>query len=381
VIPTGRTVTSITMPTQPGEPGVEGRVHVFAIASDGTRADASFTATAGDDVTATAGDTVEAKLATVTMADASVPAPQARVQWGDASVTEDAVVTTAADGTLTIAGSHRYAAAGSYTVSITLANETATTRLTVKAEIAAVPVYATTLAVKPADGVHAGDTVHVTGDGFAANEAVEVVLATDPAVRSKVTASGSGVIAADLVVPAGAEPGLYSVVATGETSKMPATAMAKVVAEVEVPVYEPQVRASAGAGRVGDLVTLSGTGFAPDETVTVVFRSDPIVVGTPTATRQGALDFSFAVPAGVEPGAHTITLTGGASNASVTLAFQVLPAALPGDGSTSGSGPTEPSVVHRLANTGADIAPALLVGGLAVLAGLVLLVVRRRRKA
>jgi len=105
------------------------------------------------------------------------------------------------------------------------------------------------------------------------------------------------------------------------------------------------------------------------------------VVGTPTATRQGALDFSFAVPAGVEPGAHTITLTGGASNASVTLAFQVLPAALPGDGSTSGSGPTEPSVVHRLANTGADIAPALLVGGLAVLAGLVLLVVRRRRKA
>jgi predicted alpha-1,2-mannosidase len=381
VIPQGRTVTSITMPTQPGEPGVEGRVHVFAIASDGKRADASFTATAGGDVTATAGETVDAKLATVTMADASVPAPQARVQWGDASVTEDAVVTAAADGTLTIADSHRYSAAGTYTVSVTLANETATTRLSLTATVAAVPVYQTTLGVSPADGVRAGGTVQVTGDGYAAGESVELVLATDPAVRAKVTASGSGAITADLVVPTGAEPGLYSVVATGEKSKMPATAMAKVVPEPQAPVYEPQVRMSAGAGRVGDLLTATGTGFAPDETVTVVFRSDPIVVGTPAATRQGALDFSFAVPAGLEPGAHTITFTGGGSNASVTLAFRVLPAALPGDGSTSGSGPTQPSVVHRLAHTGADITPALLVGGLAVLAGLVLLVVRRRRKA
>ena len=105
------------------------------------------------------------------------------------------------------------------------------------------------------------------------------------------------------------------------------------------------------------------------------------MVGSPVATRQGAVDVSFRVPEGAEPGAHTITLTGGSSNASVTLAFRVLPAALPGDGSTSASGPTDPAVVHRLANTGTDAAPLVLLGGLAVLAGLVLLVVRRRRKA
>ena len=47
------------MPVQPGEPGVDGRVHVFAIASNGTQPDLGFEATVGDDVTGTAGEALE----------------------------------------------------------------------------------------------------------------------------------------------------------------------------------------------------------------------------------------------------------------------------------------------------------------------------------
>ncbi|GAB3932096.1 hypothetical protein GCM10027614_00630 [Micromonospora vulcania] len=35
-IPAGRTLVSVTLPTQTGDPGSDGRIHVFAIADDGT---------------------------------------------------------------------------------------------------------------------------------------------------------------------------------------------------------------------------------------------------------------------------------------------------------------------------------------------------------
>jgi len=380
VIPEGRTVQSITLPTQPGEPGVEGRVHIFAIASDGVRANLGFEAEAGADFGSTAGESVDAQLATVTMADAAAPAPQARVQWGDASPTEDATVTAGADGGLLVGGSHRYTAAGEYTVSVTIANASATTLLTLTATVEAAPVYETTLAVEPATGVLAGDTVAVTGAGFAADETVTVVLQTSPAVQRTVTADADGAFSTSLTVAESTAPDLYSIVATGEESAMPATASVTVVPEEATPVYDPQLRASAASGRPGDLVTLTATGLAPDEKVTVVFNSVPVIVGTPSADRRGALDFSFAIPAGAEVGDHEITVTGAVSNTPVSVAFAVLPAALPGDGSDSGNGPTDPSVIDHLSRTGVDVRLAALIGGLALLAGAVLLVLRRRRR-
>jgi LPXTG-motif cell wall-anchored protein len=380
VIPQGRTVSTITMPMQPGEPGVEGRVHVFAIASDGVRADLGFTATAGDDITSVVGSELTAELATVTMADDSAPTPQARVQWGDDSDTEDAAVTVDDDGTLVLGGTHTYEAPGTYTVSVTVANGSGTTQLSLTAVVTAPPVYATTLTVGPADGVLAGADITVAGDGFAAGETVELELQTAPAVTATVTADGGGAFSTSMTVPDGTPPGLVAVVATGATSAMPATATVKVVPVPTSPVYSPSVRATAESGRPGDIVTLSITGFAPDEEITVVFNSAPVLLGTPRVDRRGALDFSFRVPAGVDVGDHTITLDGSASGASTALAFRVLPAALPGDGSTSGRGPTDPSAVNRLGSTGFDARPAAAIGALALLAGLALLLVRRRRR-
>lgn len=113
-IPTGKAVTSITLPTQTGTPGTAGRIHVFAIADDG----APLTVTPGAAQTVTAGS-----VATISLGTASGGTPDgtyaARVQFGDGSPTEDATVSSvAADGTATLSGRHTFSAPGRYTVRV-----------------------------------------------------------------------------------------------------------------------------------------------------------------------------------------------------------------------------------------------------------------------
>jgi predicted alpha-1,2-mannosidase len=116
-IPAGKAVTGITLPVQTGDPGSAGRIHVFAIADNGTALDLR----PGADTTTTAAASTNVDLGTVS---GGVPASgdqgyRARVQWGDGTVTEDATVSAiGSDGTATIGGSHTWAAAGTYTVRV-----------------------------------------------------------------------------------------------------------------------------------------------------------------------------------------------------------------------------------------------------------------------
>ena len=113
-VPQGKTVESVTLPTQTGDPESAGRIHVFAVADDGD----PIALDAGADATATPGTAAEVALGTVS---GGVPAEggyTARVQWGDGTVTEDATVTVADDGTAKVSGSHTWAAAGTYTVRV-----------------------------------------------------------------------------------------------------------------------------------------------------------------------------------------------------------------------------------------------------------------------
>ncbi|MEO7754348.1 MAG: GH92 family glycosyl hydrolase [Terracoccus sp.] len=117
-IPAGRTVTSITMPTQTGAPTSTGRIHVFAVADDGKGL--ALTAAADQKVAAKASSSV--KLGTIS---GGVPdgGYVARVQWGDGTVTEDATVSAVgADGTATVTGSHPWATAGTYPVHVLAAD-------------------------------------------------------------------------------------------------------------------------------------------------------------------------------------------------------------------------------------------------------------------
>ncbi|WP_353951051.1 GH92 family glycosyl hydrolase [Knoellia sp. S7-12] len=113
-IPAGKTVASVTLPTQAGDPRSAGRIHVFSVADNGT----PLTVTPASGATAKAG---VASTVTLGTASGGVPAESgysARVAWGDGSPTTDATVTVAANGTATLSGSHTWATPGSYTVRV-----------------------------------------------------------------------------------------------------------------------------------------------------------------------------------------------------------------------------------------------------------------------
>ena len=113
-IPSGKAVTSITLPTQTGDPGAVGRIHVFAVADDG----APLAVKPASDQTVTTGSE-----ATVSLGTASGGTPDstyvARVQFGDGTETVDATVSTlTGDGTATIRARHAWTTPGTYTVRV-----------------------------------------------------------------------------------------------------------------------------------------------------------------------------------------------------------------------------------------------------------------------
>jgi hypothetical protein len=113
-VPAGKTVESVTLPTQTGDPATAGRIHVFAVADNGSALQVAAAAGA----TAATGADTDVTLGT---ASGGVPAATgytARVQWGDGTVTEDATVTVGTDGTATVTAGHTWATAGTYPVRV-----------------------------------------------------------------------------------------------------------------------------------------------------------------------------------------------------------------------------------------------------------------------
>jgi hypothetical protein len=60
----------------------------------------------------------------------------------------------------------------------------------------------------------------------------------------------------------------------------------------------------------GAELTLSYSGFQPNEVVTVVMRSTPVTLGTFTADASGTVTADVTIPTSAETGSHTLTLTG-----------------------------------------------------------------------
>jgi hypothetical protein len=113
-VPAGKTVESVTLPTQTGDPATAGRIHVFAVADNGSALEVAAAA----DTTAATGTATDVTLGTATGGVPASTGYTARVQWGDGTVTEDATVTTGPDGTATVKGGHTWATAGTYTVRV-----------------------------------------------------------------------------------------------------------------------------------------------------------------------------------------------------------------------------------------------------------------------
>jgi hypothetical protein len=108
-------------------------------------------------------------------------------------------------------------------------------------------------------------------------------------------------------------------------------------------------------------------GFQPFETVHGVLHSTPVDLGTAQADAAGFATFTFTIPAGLEVGAHNVTMTGLTSGATAQADFTVTAAAAQ---DTSG-----------LAYTGTDVLPLLALGGGLLVAGAGAVTVAARRRS
>ena len=100
------------------------------------------------------------------------------------------------------------------------------------------------------------------------------------------------------------------------------------------------------------MVTVTGAGFAPTESLQVTLHSDPVDLALAASDAWGAFSTVVTVPRDTPPGAHRIEVRGAASGsawANLTV--------------TAAAAPTGP-----LAVTGADLLPILLLTALALVA-------------
>jgi hypothetical protein len=146
--------------------------------------------------------------------------------------------------------------------------------------------------------------------------------------------------------------------------------------------FAPSQNLSAATAVQGSTQTVTGNGFAPGEQVQAVIHSAPVTVGSAVADAAGTVSISYVVPAGVDPGAHTLVLTGLTSGLSVSSALAIT--AAPVAPAIAPAANTAASADDPLANTGLD-GPALATlgafGAFGLLFGSMLLVVARRRSA
>ncbi|MEU4398190.1 GH92 family glycosyl hydrolase [Micromonospora orduensis] len=316
-IPQGKTLVSVTLPTQTGDPRSAGRIHVFAVADDGTPA-AALATVAPNDQTATAGQALTAKLGSVTGGVPDGTGYRARVQWGDGTVPDD--VTVDASGAMT--GQHTFAREGTYTVRVTAwdTRSSDTASFTVRvARGGARPA----IALAASATVGSGDAITVDGSGFAAGEQVTVSVGTDPARSTKVAASATGTVRVSVPTSGDALPGRYAVTATGASSRTPATATVQVTGEAQAPTYRPRVALLSTSGPRGASITVDGSGFAPNEAVTVTF-GDGLAVSTVRANGDGVLaGVTVSVPGAAKAGATSVRLLGATSATTVSRPFTV----------------------------------------------------------
>jgi len=121
----------------------------------------------------------------------------------------------------------------------------------------------------------------------------------------------------------------------------------------------------------GKTMTVTGSGYMPGSTVTVLIYSAPQVLTTTVADSAGNFSVTVTVPAGLAPGAHTLVASGYDTNGDQRFTTLAVTVSAAGTATVTGA---------KLANTGADVTlPAL--GGIATLGlGAGLIVVSRRRR-
>ncbi len=202
-----------------------------------------------------------------------------------------------------------------------------------------------------------------------------------------------------------AEPGRSYRVVVSSGGRAASPVASGVVASPPVPAQLPEssgaLRVGAGGAGVltaGDVVDVSGAGYLPRSTVTVVVYSTPTVLDGLVTKADGSFDTDVTLPADLPEGAHTLVATGvDPDGRTWTLTQPIIagkaaaaggPAASVAGGSpAAGTGtpaaeagrpPADQPTAARLANTGVGIALPVIGGLTALAVGVALLFAGRR---
>ncbi|MEO7556284.1 MAG: LPXTG cell wall anchor domain-containing protein [Acidimicrobiales bacterium] len=133
----------------------------------------------------------------------------------------------------------------------------------------------------------------------------------------------------------------------------------------------------------GTSISCTVTGLQPGSTFTLILTSTPQQVASGTATATGTASATFAIPCGLESGAHTVTVNGtdaagvaGSASTAINIDPAVIATVAAGCATGARTGTTGP-----LARTGASNTAQYVGFGLAAIAGGgVLLVASRKRR-
>ncbi|HUI04500.1 MAG TPA: hypothetical protein VLZ77_13235, partial [Acidimicrobiales bacterium] len=127
----------------------------------------------------------------------------------------------------------------------------------------------------------------------------------------------------------------------------------------------PPLTLSSSSVQAGSPVTVTGTGFAPDETVDLALGG-PTAIGQTTSDDNGKISVAVTIPSGTNPGTYAITATGETSgvvdtaNVTVTAATTV---ALTGAYELYCPGTPVGDIALNDVTTSATVTPATLTNG------------------
>ena len=147
--------------------------------------------------------------------------------------------------------------------------------------------------------IYVGDGLYVSGVGFDANETGIRVTYDGALVLSGIMADTKGSWSDRLDVPASGK-GEHVIDASGEITK------ASDIVDAIV-IVSPKVELNPASGAIGNDITVNGTGFAPNQVITVSYDGTKVTSNTATDAK-GGFTTSFKIPKS-KAGDHTITIT------------------------------------------------------------------------
>ena len=154
-----------------------------------------------------------------------------------------------------------------------------------------------------------GQTIEVSGTGFASEEEDIEVTFDEEAVKENIYADEDGSWETTIVVPP-LQRGTYTIDAAGESTR------ARDVPDVEF-ILGAGILVEPSLAYVGDTITVAGGGFAPRETGIEVTFEGTVVTPVITAEADGTWESSFVLPTSTY-GSHFVSASGDITKPAAT---------------------------------------------------------------